>query len=688
MKKIIGIIILLVAYQIVKAQTGYSCQDAIPLTNLKNSCSDSAQYSNAAPSQNGQTWFKFTADTTGVYVTINGKGAGGTLATPKLKLLLANCNGDTVAGTSSTTNNVTTFFSDQIQRKVTYYILVTGSNNQTGSFKLCINSVPAADAPVTCARAAYLCTMADYTITRGLEEDTVLDSYASLTANAANEKGTCIMHGEYGGFWFKWKAANSGTLAFNITPQSVPSYHIFLLYDLGTSPDCTNANAANVIRCMGWSPVFCGNGQVNPIGLSFTENDISESAVCGQGQNGRLKYVDMIQGHYYALAVNVDYAVVPNIISNIGFTLSFTDENGKSGTGQFAPADPAITYTSINAGCTSDRTYTFTCSNLSYQNLRWDFGDGVLQSADANRNFTVHYNTSGNKTVKLYAGTGSNCLATAATSFVITDNSPQNDVKPNISVNKKLFCIGDTVILSSIFSQGLTYLWTGPDNFKSKQPIVTIPVNNASQAGTYTLTAYDGLCPAGAAAAITIMPFLNRPESIFTTSPSLPANVKNPATVQFVNESVNADSYLWDFGDGSRSAEANPSHEYTQNGSYKITLTAYQSTACSSSETKGILTISVDGGISNTMFIPNVFTPNGDGINDNFAVTVSNIANFHLQVFNRYGRQVFESKNEGNKWDGNLNGKQLPEGTYYYILNTTDTSGKISKASGPILLLR
>lgn len=67
--------------------------------------------------------------------------------------------------------------------------------------------------------------------------------------------------------------------------------------------------------------------------------------------------------------------------------------------------------------------------------------------------------------------------------------------------------------------------------------------------------------------------------------------------------------------------------------------------------------------------IPNTFTPNGDGINETWIIqNLADYPNVRVQVFNRYGQLVFESKGYSKPWDGSMNGKWLPFGTYYYVI--------------------
>jgi len=84
--------------------------------------------------------------------------------------------------------------------------------------------------------------------------------------------------------------------------------------------------------------------------------------------------------------------------------------------------------------------------------------------------------------------------------------------------------------------------------------------------------------------------------------------------------------------------------------------------------------------------IPNAFSPNGDGINDVWEITgLSSYATATLQVFNRWGQKVFESTGYTRPWDGRLNGRPLPVGTYYYVV---EPGHKKPRQSGAVTILR
>jgi gliding motility-associated-like protein len=105
-----------------------------------------------------------------------------------------------------------------------------------------------------------------------------------------------------------------------------------------------------------------------------------------------------------------------------------------------------------------------------------------------------------------------------------------------------------------------------------------------------------------------------------------------------------------------------------------------------SSATCGIATSSVFVRVLKKIVIPNTFSPNGDGINDTWNVdALSDYPDALVQVFDRYGRQIFESKGYGKPWNGTYKGSLLPEGAYYYII---DLKNNTQKRSGWVFILR
>jgi len=91
------------------------------------------------------------------------------------------------------------------------------------------------------------------------------------------------------------------------------------------------------------------------------------------------------------------------------------------------------------------------------------------------------------------------------------------------------------------------------------------------------------------------------------------------------------------------------------------------------------------------IFIPNVFTPNGDGINDKFFPVIKcDLKQYTLLVFNRWGKLIFESTDQNEKWDGKYNDKEAPDGVYFYRMNflQNNTSSEMDYKVGSITLYR
>jgi gliding motility-associated-like protein len=69
-----------------------------------------------------------------------------------------------------------------------------------------------------------------------------------------------------------------------------------------------------------------------------------------------------------------------------------------------------------------------------------------------------------------------------------------------------------------------------------------------------------------------------------------------------------------------------------------------------------------------TIFIPNAFTPNGDGLNDEFSAFGQNICDFEMIIYDRWGEEVFHSHDLNEKWNGTYNGKKAEDGVYSWLL--------------------
>ena len=71
--------------------------------------------------------------------------------------------------------------------------------------------------------------------------------------------------------------------------------------------------------------------------------------------------------------------------------------------------------------------------------------------------------------------------------------------------------------------------------------------------------------------------------------------------------------------------------------------------------------------------VPNVFTPNGDEFNEEFRVAYRSLREYHIWIYNRWGKLVYESTDPAKGWDGTINGKKAAVGAYYYVIRALGT---------------
>ena len=152
--------------------------------------------------------------------------------------------------------------------------------------------------------------------------------------------------------------------------------------------------------------------------------------------------------------------------------------------------------------------------------------------------------------------------------------------------------------------------------------------------------------------------------------------------MNFINLSPSANTFFWKFGDNSISNLKNPSHQYTVSGNYSINLIVNSGTECADSIQHNI-PIDKDW-LNSTITIPNIFTPNGDGINDKFEILSNNICNkYNIKIFNRWGQLLIDITDFTYPWDGKLNGSVIPEGVYIYVIQ-----GEKNVKTGTLTVLR
>ncbi|MGZ3862355.1 MAG: T9SS type B sorting domain-containing protein [Bacteroidia bacterium] len=198
-------------------------------------------------------------------------------------------------------------------------------------------------------------------------------------------------------------------------------------------------------------------------------------------------------------------------------------------------------------------------------------------------------------------------------------------------------------------------------------------------AGSYTLVVTDSLGCSAPAQVFTV-PGTNTVSASFIASTY---SATAPVGVNFTNNSSGATTYTWSLGEGANSNLTNPSHTYANGGTYQVILTAGNGHC----QDTAVRTIIVDQPVMVT--VPNIFSPNGDGINEEFEVITSGITELSMDIFNRWGQKVFTISSVTGKWNGKLNnGHDASDGTYFYALIAKSYDGKEFKKQGSITIVR
>jgi gliding motility-associated-like protein len=154
--------------------------------------------------------------------------------------------------------------------------------------------------------------------------------------------------------------------------------------------------------------------------------------------------------------------------------------------------------------------------------------------------------------------------------------------------------------------------------------------------------------------------------------------VDDPTAV-FINQTIGGQTYFWNFNDGSTSTAVNPIHDFDEEGEYYVTMYATNEYGCVDSAN---FTITVTEEL--VFYVPNTFTPNGDGANEEFIPVINDVIDpmsYKLLIFNRWGELIFESQNKDYGWDGTYGqngGFNCQDGTYtwklYFKLSNEDSN--------------
>lgn len=227
-------------------------------------------------------------------------------------------------------------------------------------------------------------------------------------------------------------------------------------------------------------------------------------------------------------------------------------------------------------------------------------------------------------------------------------------------------CQGDTAVIQASSSEPTTtFTW----NTGAKTPLIVVKPNTSTW---YKVNTKVGSCVGTSDS--TFVTVLAHPKAKFSVDPADSGSISFNAG--FKNQSTNATNFEYFFGDSFNVYGYTPDTNYvfTYPGTFIVKLKVFnQHPGCADS---AMIAVKVKDVVS--IFIPNAFSPNKDGINDTFSVVMTGIKRCFGIVFDRWGEEIYNQRSTTGRfdWDGTYKGEIVPIGVYYYTLQYFEESKK------------
>lgn len=296
-------------------------------------------------------------------------------------------------------------------------------------------------------------------------------------------------------------------------------------------------------------------------------------------------------------------------------------------------------------------------TNYTYQ---WQGPNNYSNTSDSLNITNASLNQSGTYTItsNLFG-----CLSAPQTLQLAVLEIPST---PTITSNTP--CVGDTLVLTTSSNTNYNYNWFNSSGIIGTGDTILVITSDTTFGGYYGVVATNFICNSNLAFdSIRVIPY-----PISTTSPDTIACDNTSITISCHS---NYPNYSWNTGTSASSIVV------SQSGIYWVTT---QNGNCAKTDTVHISMIPCDNlGI-------NVFTPNGDGINDVFMFKSPAIKTIHCEIRNRWGEKMSEFDGKENGWNGKnmYNNKECEESTYFYIAEITTIEGFQKNVNGFVSLIR
>ncbi len=674
------------------------CLQAIQLTDLDNWCSAPDAFSTGGATESSQAapscfpldpppldvWFAFTAQATDLHVTVIGNtdiNAGGTLNDPQFAVYSGDCTNLTEIACASDAfdQNIIESFAGPLLPGETYYIRVSARYGQTGTFQLCVNNFNQVPSPSSdCATAAVLCDKSPFTVEsiQGAGNDT--DEV---------DPSTC-MQSEFASVWYKWTCDNPGPLTFTLTPTNPTDDLDFIVYELPNGVD--DCSDKKLLRCMAsgeniGQPFSAWEPCTGPTGLSLSSADTVEYPGCDPGDDNFLAHINMEAGKSYALVVNN--------FSNTGNGFSITW--GGSGTFVGPKTDFSIE-PELGAQCDINMV-TFTDETvippgMTATSYNWYFGQGANPAtATGPGPHDVVYSSFGHKSILLQVETDAGCSVTQVREIYIEPCcDPQTALDIQLDDTQDPACYGESSGSIATSATGGTpgYQFSiDGELYQSIGSFAELP------AGEYEIFVQD------------IKGCMDSVEAVLQQPPPLIVDA-GPDQVITLGESVTLEGSIQEALSPAEPLWIAPLSEcvtdplscyncLTPLATPLVSDTFYLS-ATDLDGCSDIDTVFVEVTPVRPVYIPNAFSPNGDGINDYFTAFGGAVATsiVKFQVYSRWGDLLFQTgdiplNNEKLGWDGrSADGRPLKPGVYAYVIEIAFLDCTTGVYYGDVMLVR
>jgi gliding motility-associated-like protein len=383
-------------------------------------------------------------------------------------------------------------------------------------------------------------------------------------------------------------------------------------------------------------------------------------------------------------SVDVQWPVTGNAIVRLKMTniLTGCDSTVEMAVAIYPKPVPDISgLTTTCIGNAYDYHINYQTLPINVHNYNWTISGGNIISGQGTAQILVWWNDYGLRTISVTETDSiSGCDSTDQLE-VFVDSIPGPLLLPDTFNG----CPPLTLLLNHNTPRSdWTYQWKFDNGTSSTQPNPTVTYR---QTGTYTLrqiVTNKSHCSDTAYMHVNVYP---APDASFEyLFPDLSRNFCYTGdSILFLNHSVNANDFTWKFTDTTfnRDDLIDIFKTYSHPGTYLVTLIASNEFGCIDSTQQSLLVK-----VPEDLYVPNAFTPNGDGINDYFSVGFRNLVEFKVLIVNRWGEIIFTSSDQQFKWDGTFEGDPVQADVYVYLIEAKGYHGKRFAVKGNVTLLR